>query len=494
MLRKDKRAETPKEHKSIRPYQLKVDEEKGIVEEIVAVMGNVDEGDDVIHNGAFAKTIQERIGKIRVLDQHNTDSIMRIVGKPLEMRELGKAELPLELLAEYPEATGGLYAKTQYFMDTPEGKGAFIRARNRAVEYSIGYDPLDIDYSKVTGKDGKPQTVRNLRTIKLYEYSPVLWGMNPATMTLSSKETEGSDEEKPVDVTDKYIRVRVKNPDDFQDDSFKTIDISKDQGIRAVIGKLKGETTTTIQSYLFDKEQWSEGDATKWVDEHNKYIVVGMSEKSDEPDKEDKSINLTDLVDGVINSFYDNFNFMGSQDEYYVREVHDDHLVVCSYSQMGGKPKFFSVPYTFADGLCNFSQQDKWTEGEYVFRPLSAAASPFASMSADESPEVKSGRVLSRRNAEALRGAVDNLVSILKTAGVWEEEEDEEEEGGKAGNKPVEPAGTLDERAALQDNQQSVKRTQAGPQPAPTDSSMSVMLDIEALEVELAKAKIVEVQ
>ncbi len=40
--------------------------------------------------------------------------------------------------------------------------------------------------------------MRNLRTIKLYEYSPVLWGMNPATMTVSAKDGEGEGEQEPA--------------------------------------------------------------------------------------------------------------------------------------------------------------------------------------------------------------------------------------------------------------------------------------------------------
>lgn len=181
------------EYKMFHTALLKADATQGIVEHIVAVMGNTDLGDDVIHPGAFTKTITESKGKIRVLDQHRADSVMRVVGKPLEMRELTRAELPPELLAQYPSATGGLYAKTQYLMDTPEGEGVFNRIVSGAIdEYSIGYDPLDVDYSSLTGPDGKRKTVRNLRTLKLYEYSPVLWGMNPATTTLSAKGASGA--------------------------------------------------------------------------------------------------------------------------------------------------------------------------------------------------------------------------------------------------------------------------------------------------------------
>ena len=182
------------ERKTFQTAAIKLDEAQGIVEHIIAVMGNLDMGNDIIHPGAFAKTISERGTKVRVLDAHNTDSIMRVLGKPRSMREIGKHELPADLLMKYPDANGALLVETQYLMNTPEGKGAFERIQSGAVdEYSIGYDPMDFDYSTIL-HEGKEITARNLRTLKLYDYSPVLWAMNPATSTLSAKE-KPSDEE-----------------------------------------------------------------------------------------------------------------------------------------------------------------------------------------------------------------------------------------------------------------------------------------------------------
>jgi HK97 family phage prohead protease len=167
-----------------------VDSAQGIVDQIVAVYGNVDLGKDRIHPGAFTKTIAERGLKIRVLDQHNTNSIMCVIGKPLGIKEVGRDELPQDLLSKYPDATGGLWTSTQYLMDTPEGKGAFSRIAAGAVdEASIGYDALDINYTKEV-IEGKQATVRNIKTIRLWEYSPVIWGMNPATTVVSSKDID----------------------------------------------------------------------------------------------------------------------------------------------------------------------------------------------------------------------------------------------------------------------------------------------------------------
>jgi HK97 family phage prohead protease len=203
-----------KEYKSFQSFETKIDSDLGIVESIVAVMGNVDYGRDVIHPGAFTKTISERRNKIKVLDMHNSDSVMRIIGKPVEMREIPKAQLPQELLKEYPDATGGLWCKTQFLIDTPEGKGAFERIKSGALqEWSIGYDVLDSDFSKVKTKDGEV-TVRNLRTIKLYEYSAVIWGMNPATATVDAKkENEMEKEEVINEEVKEETKPEIKNED-----------------------------------------------------------------------------------------------------------------------------------------------------------------------------------------------------------------------------------------------------------------------------------------
>jgi len=70
----------------------------------------------------------------------------------------------------------------------------------------------------------------------------------------------------PWEETENEIRHRVKEPGLFQDDSFASIDIEK--GVRFVIGRLKGEKTTTVQAVRFDKETFTLAQAKKWVEDH----------------------------------------------------------------------------------------------------------------------------------------------------------------------------------------------------------------------------------
>ena len=199
------------ERKTFSGIVTKADEEQGVVEAFFAVFGNVDQGKDIVHPGAFAKTFAERGGKVKVLDNHQTDSIMRAIGKPLVLKEVGRDELPGDLLLQNPDATGGAFARVQMLMDTPEGKGAFVRLRDKAVtEWSFGYDALDFDFS-TEKQNGGDVNVRNLRQVKLYEISPVLFGMNSATTTVSAKsdgEPEAEDDKQAIEFGEgKYILV-----------------------------------------------------------------------------------------------------------------------------------------------------------------------------------------------------------------------------------------------------------------------------------------------
>jgi len=86
----------------------------------------------------------------------------------------------------------------------------------------------------------------------------------------SAEEREEKDEE-----TETHIHIRVRPPGKFTPGSFRVIDISKAQGIQATIGRLKGETTTTVQKYMFLKAKgWTMAKAKAWVKEHGKGLEL----------------------------------------------------------------------------------------------------------------------------------------------------------------------------------------------------------------------------
>ncbi len=78
--------------------------------------------------------------------------------------------------------------------------------------------------------------------------------------------------------TEDYIRSGHGNPNDYDKESMRTIDIDAGKGIKAVIGCPKGhfkngkcEVGTEVQSYLFAKDKgWSMSGAKAWFEKSEK--------------------------------------------------------------------------------------------------------------------------------------------------------------------------------------------------------------------------------
>lgn len=125
-----------------------------------------DQTGDVIHKGAFAKSINERFraGRIKVLWQHAEP-----IGVPLEMRE-----------DDY-----GLFVKSR-ISKTRLGDEALELARDGVV------DAMSIGFSVPTGKwdyDEESNT-RHIREVKLFEYSLVTFPANEGALVTGIKQIE----------------------------------------------------------------------------------------------------------------------------------------------------------------------------------------------------------------------------------------------------------------------------------------------------------------
>jgi len=77
-----------------------------------------------------------------------------------------------------------------------------------------------------------------------------------------------------VHLTDRYVRLRQREPGLFEEGSFRTIRLTS--GIKAIVGRLKGEKTTTIQSIIFDKKKFSAEEAQKWVAKHKEKFSFAL--------------------------------------------------------------------------------------------------------------------------------------------------------------------------------------------------------------------------
>ena len=198
------------ETKDFAPITASIDEDQGVVDAIVAVMGNIDAQGDVIMPGAFAKTIVERGQQVLVLDSHRIESTDAILAKIQGLREITAGELPAAVVVKYPEASGALLASMKFVLTTQSGHDAFELIKAGAVnQYSIGYDPMQKSFETIGDGDNK-QTVRKLHEIRLWEVSVCPFAANSATMTVSAKaadsasaETDATSETKPWRVAER---------------------------------------------------------------------------------------------------------------------------------------------------------------------------------------------------------------------------------------------------------------------------------------------------
>lgn len=301
--------------------EVKSDDEKdlGIVEHLLSVYGVVDLGSDIAHKGMFTKTLQERSDQVRVVDNHNRHSVRDVIGVPVKFWEVDRSGLPQDVLQKYPEATGGQMVRTKFLLDTPEGKGAFQRIKAGAVnQFSFAYDAMDYDYEE---KDNDLK-VRNLRAVRLWEYGPVIFGMNPAAVAISAK----GDQPGPQETKNPYDIFKVE-------DEYCVYEVDSD-------GKRTGEALGCHDSRDEAEDQMAALHAN--VEDAKGYM---------------------ELVDKVRSAFVEEYGY-----QYVIRDIYDDYLVTTTYES----PNYFKVEYGQEADTFTFAERESWVAGTFEFQPISA--------------------------------------------------------------------------------------------------------------------------
>lgn len=152
--------------KGFKVIDTKSNADEGIIEAYVSIFGNVDQAGEVIDRGAFMESLQRKLPK--GVWSHNW-------------------EMPIATTLEAREDEKGLYIKGKLIKGVAKAEEALALLKEGAIdEFSIGYSVLE-DY---IGEDG----FRHLKRLKLYEWSPVLVGCNPATELLSVKSLDREEE------------------------------------------------------------------------------------------------------------------------------------------------------------------------------------------------------------------------------------------------------------------------------------------------------------
>jgi len=225
------------ERKTVNFEVKEVDEEEGTFTGYAATFSDVpDSYGDIIDPGAFKKTIKAQKGQIVCLFNH---SIMEPIGKPTEMSE----------------DEHGLLIKAKLSLGVQRARETLALMKDGVItQMSIGY---------VTLKEKWIDNLRHLQELKLYDTSPVVFAANTDAVILGVKEMEL----KPYP---NEHACRLRNPDDFEDGSFRrTTRVSDGKKYSIIMGRLEGEDTLTEQAYRYDKEIWEAADAKTHCKEHD---------------------------------------------------------------------------------------------------------------------------------------------------------------------------------------------------------------------------------
>lgn len=135
-------------------FDTKAFGDTGSFEGYAGIFGNVDLGGDILERGSLKEIAKNSEGKVVILNQHN-------------MRDpIGTAEIS--------EDEKGIHFRGGLILEAPSARTAYALMRGKALTgMSFGYDVLP------GGAELTEAGVRKLKGIKLWEISPVTFGMNP---------------------------------------------------------------------------------------------------------------------------------------------------------------------------------------------------------------------------------------------------------------------------------------------------------------------------
>jgi HK97 family phage prohead protease len=143
------------------PARIKADEEQRIIKGYASVFGVLDSYNEIVVQGAFEESIKEDFDRVKVLWNH---SRLHPIGKPQVLKE----------------DEHGLYFEAK-ISETPEGDKVLTLARDEVItDVSIGYEEQVIELDREGNEESKGLPIWYLKKLKLWEFSPVTWGANPA--------------------------------------------------------------------------------------------------------------------------------------------------------------------------------------------------------------------------------------------------------------------------------------------------------------------------
>ena len=169
------------------PFEVKAVDAQAHTFRGLAAAWSLDLGNDVIHKGAFERTLdhwrQAKRRPVYLLNGHKSNDVRDVVGK----------------MVDATETADGLETAWEFVPDDPTAEAAFKRVQGGFVTgLSIGYTPIQHEMEQT--KDGR--RIRHLKEVRLHEVSLVVFPMNEdarvdtASVKSLAQWTEMTDEER----------------------------------------------------------------------------------------------------------------------------------------------------------------------------------------------------------------------------------------------------------------------------------------------------------
>ncbi len=240
--------------------ELKEPDEDGSLNMFIPVStASMDRDSEVIEPTAFKKTIPKFMKHPVLVASHDYRDLTNQIGEWTKLKI----------------TDSGIEGKPKYYvgMGNEQADWAYKLAQKGVAAFSIGFIPKEWEDG-----DGQKSPRRTYKEVELLEISQVIIPSNrEAIQNIRSKSVDPivkdlcDEVEKEIitkpEETQEYIRIPIK-----ECKITATIDISKDEGIKALYcGKEK-----EIATYLFLKEKgWTMAKARAWIKEHaKKYLIA----------------------------------------------------------------------------------------------------------------------------------------------------------------------------------------------------------------------------
>lgn len=275
--------------KTYRAEVKEVDAQSGLIQMLIPMSTNsIDRDGEIVEPAGAKKSLPEFMKRPVLLSSHDYHDLRKQIGefKKLKISDDG-------LMAD------GI----QYYIGqgNDEADWAFNLASKGMAAFSIGFIPtkwetIDQDKDDFMGN-------RRYTEWELLEVSQVVVpGNRDAIQGIRGKAIGDKVALELIDDVEKYLDAvskpypnehacRLRDPDDFQDDSFKRTEREHEgKKYSIIMGRLKGEDTMTEQAYRYNKDTWSAGEASKHCKDHD-----GSFEAAKEP----KEISQAQLIDDI---------------------------------------------------------------------------------------------------------------------------------------------------------------------------------------------------